>query len=129
MGSRIDDVNLPAGSDPWRRDELASATPVTASADGTLVLALPAGTCVEAVSAEAVPAGDSAAASGIQLATQTAGTLTVGGLYDITAPPAGEWIVRVKLWLVGPSAETILLYRVDAASPGASPGPSASPPP
>ncbi len=122
MGSRSG-----AAADPWRRDELAAVTPVTVTAGGTLVLALPTDACLEAVIAEAVAAGDPGATTPVELATQTAGGLTVGGLYDFAAPPAGDWIVRVKLWLTGPSAETILLYRVVVDGRIASPDPSASP--
>ena len=127
MGSRSDDAAPSADADPWHRKELASETPVTVAAGGKLVLALPTGACLEAVIAEAVAAGDPGAATPVELATQTAGTLTVGGLYDFAAPPAGDWIVRVKLWLTGPSAETILLYRVVVDGGIASPHPSASP--
>ncbi len=39
------------------------------------------------------------------------------GLLELVAPPAGDWIVRVTLWLAGADREAILLYRVRTAGP------------
>ena len=106
-------VGDPADPDPWRRAQLTAADPVTPPADGTLVLALPAGACVEAFLGEAMEVGASGGAQPVALSSQLAGQVpSIAGLLDVAGPPAGDWIVRVKVWLLGASRESILLYHV-----------------
>lgn len=118
-------------ADPFRRDALASALAVEAEVDGILALALPAGTCAEAASSSAVPVAGAADDPPVELGTWTAGAGTVTGLLPVVAPPPGDWVVRVTLWLDGADREAILLYRVTVPEPadangegmGASPSP------
>ena len=105
-------------ADPWRLDELATVDPVVVEAGSQLALALPAGTCAEAVLAEVVPSeGASSAVPGQVRAWPAAGD-DIGGLVPIAAPESGgDWILRVKLWLTGADREAILLYRITTQSP------------
>jgi hypothetical protein len=104
-------------TEPFRRDELADAPAVQAEVDGLLTLALPAGTCAEAAIIDAVRAGSAPGAATTSLGTWPAGSGTVGGLVPVAAPPAGDWVVRVRLWLDGADREAILLYHVTVPEP------------
>lgn len=104
-------------ADPYRRDEVAGSPPVIAEADGLLSLALPSGTCAEATIAEAVPVDGSPGGTSTELGAWLAGNGTIAGLLTIVAPPPGDWIVRVQLWLAGADREAILLYRVRVEAP------------
>lgn len=104
-------------ADPYRRDEVAGAPEVTAETDGLLSLALPRGVCAEATIADAVPVDASPGGTSTELGAWLAGNGTIAGLATVVAPPPGDWVVRVKLWLAGADGESILLYRVRTAGP------------
>lgn len=111
-------VGDPGDRDPWRRDALAGANPVEATAGGPLVLAVPDRRCVARLDADAVRIGAPPADPPTGIAALPAGTSPTGGLIGLPAPAApGEWIIRVRLRLHGAAGETTLLYRVRTAAP------------
>jgi hypothetical protein len=110
MGKRQD-------PDPFRLEEVASTAAVEADVDGILTLALPPGACAESTMSEAMPVDDGPGTTSVPLGAWSAGNGTISGLVPVVAPPAGEWIVRVTLWLDGADREAILLYRVSVTLP------------
>jgi hypothetical protein len=107
-----------ADADPWRVDEMASAEPVVADADGWLLtLALPPGACVEAAKVEALSLADPTSVPG-ELVTWPIDSGTRAGLLMIVEPESsGEWIIRAELALAGADREAVLLYRVRMVGP------------
>ena len=111
MGDRAD-------PDPWRRSEMRTASAFAATVGGRLVLAPQAGTCVDAVRADAIGIGSAPEAVPIRLSARGASGPATAGLVELVAPPPGDWVVRVTLWLEGADREAILLYRVTVTEPG-----------
>jgi len=107
-----------ADADPWRLDDVADVPALEVEARAHLALALPPGSCAEVVIAEAYRVEPPPGAVPIQLAERPARGPVVAGLVDIGAPAgAGDWAIRVKLWLVGADREVVLLYHVRTVEP------------
>lgn len=103
--------------DPWRHDRLETADRVEATAGSSLVLGLPVGACVDAFRVDAMPIGADSGATATRLGGRGADGPATAGLLELDTPPAGDWILRVTLWLVGADREAILLYHVGVVGP------------
>ena len=97
------------------------------SVGGGLRLLLPGGACASLVSAEAVPV-DEPGATPVAFGPTSATPGGPGGVLGMAEPPAGRWIVRLRLAMVGgPGLNAhVLLFRVDVAAQAPSPSPGAS---
>ncbi len=126
----VDGLAAGTGSEPSPRPA-ADASSLAAAhtfVGGGLRLLLPDGACASFVSAEAVPVEDPGATP-VAFDPASAAPGGPGGLLGMTEPPAGSWIIRLRLALDGgPGLNAhVLLFRVDVAAAASSPDPGASP--
>ena len=126
----VDGLAAGTGSEPSPRPA-ADASSLAAAhtfVGGGLRLLLPDGACASFVSAEAVPVDDPGATP-VAFDPASAAPGGPGGLLGMTEPPAGSWIVRLRLAVDGgPGLNAhVLLFRVDVAAAAPSPDPGASP--
>jgi hypothetical protein len=118
------------GSEPSPRPaaDAASLAAAHTFVGGGLRLLLPDDACASFVSAEAVPVDDPGATP-VAFDPASAAPGGPGGLLGMTEPPAGRWIVRLRLAVDGgPGLNAhVLLFRVEVAAAAPSPDPGASP--
>ncbi len=126
----VDGLAAGTGSEPSPRPA-ADASSLAAAhtfVGGGLRLRLPDGACASFVSAEAVPV-DGPGATPVSFDPASVAPGGPGGLLGMTEPPAGSWIVRLRLAVDGgPGLNArVLLFRVDVAAGAPSPDPGESP--
>ncbi len=126
----VDGLAAGTGSEPSPRPagDASSLAAAHTFVGGGLRLLLPDGACASFVSAEATPVDDPGATpEAFDPASAAPGG--PGGLLGMTEPPAGSWIVRLRIAVDGgPGLNAhVLLFRVDVAAAAPSPDPGGSP--